>query len=237
MKIYFNITSNNLNNFPIELFKYYEIYLSPLFNKKENNIFLKKLIIYGIKFIFTKKHINDNFFNVIIKDIINDSYFEYKQIPYIYILDSEYYLCKLCSKCGKIFKKLNTDFELYKDIIYNCNCITNINESNNVSNDIINTYIKKNNINECLNIGSSRDEKFQDSMKKQAIRLEFATKKENYKKHMRQNISLTHTISSSNSNIKEKKINGICKAKTKKGVQCTNKTINGSDFCGIPSHK
>lgn len=50
--------------------------------------------------------------------------------------------------------------------------------------------VQKNNdiLKEILN---KKDNKFQDSMKKEAVRLEFAEKREKYKKHMRQSTSMT----------------------------------------------
>ncbi len=71
-------------------------------------------------------------------------------------------------------------------------------------------------------------ETFHDSIKKEAIRLEYAINKEKYKKEMRQS-----SIRSSDSNLKNNK---MCKAKTKRGKICTNKALIGSDYCGIISH-
>lgn len=277
MKILFdvNINSDILNYFPIEKFIYNDIYLSSNFNKKDNNIFYKKLILYGIKFIFMKKYINYNNFNLIIKekDIKDNTNYEYKSIPQLYIIDKSedqierqikrksngnneeninkliFVLCKICVTCGTINKILDDEFDVYKDILYLCNHTNDIvyEDLIKIDEEILQTYVKDNQklrenkpnlpiFNEYLNIGSSRDEKFQDSMKKQAKRLEFATKKENYKKFMKQNTSLTLHNSKSLSINKNESIN-ICKAKTKKGVRCTNKATNNTDYCGIPSHK
>jgi hypothetical protein len=101
-----------------------------------------------------------------------------------------------------------------------------------------------------VNSGSTRDEKFQESMKKDAERLKHAEKREKYKKHMR-NPSSKSSLSSGHhhSNLLKKtklqsgrdsisKTNDkTCKARTKKGERCTNKIIKGSEYCGILSHK
>ncbi len=50
-------------------------------------------------------------------------------------------------------------------------------------------------------MSDNKEDKFQDSMRKEAIRLDFAEKREIYKKHMRQASSMTSnkTISSNGS--------------------------------------
>lgn len=86
-----------------------------------------------------------------------------------------------------------------------------------------------------VSIEKNSNEKFQTSMIKEAVRLEYALKRESYKKEIRQP-SLRKTIVSnkktSNTQTQEK----LCKSVTRKGVKCTNKALESSDFCGIASH-
>jgi hypothetical protein len=81
-------------------------------------------------------------------------------------------------------------------------------------------------------------DKFQSSMVKDAIRLEYAFKRESYKREMRQP-SLRKASLSDKKESKTVSVESsvsICKGKTKKGVRCTNKAIGNSDYCGILSH-
>jgi len=87
-------------------------------------------------------------------------------------------------------------------------------------------------------------DKFQSSMVKDAIRLEYAFKRESYKREMRQP-SLRKASLSDNKKIpdpspgprgRELPEVKICKCITKKGKQCTNKALGSSNFCGILSH-
>jgi hypothetical protein len=82
-------------------------------------------------------------------------------------------------------------------------------------------------------------DKFQSSMVKDAIRLEYAFKRETYKREMRQPSLRKASLSDK----KERKVSSdhvqttrLCKGTTKKGKQCTNRAIGSSDFCGILSH-
>ncbi len=85
-------------------------------------------------------------------------------------------------------------------------------------------------------------DKFQSSMVKDAIRLEYAFKRESYKREMRQPSLRKASLSDK----KERKptivvddaisVAKLCKGITKKGKQCTNSSLKGSDFCGILSH-
>jgi hypothetical protein len=77
------------------------------------------------------------------------------------------------------------------------------------------------------------NEKFQTSMIKEAVRLEYTFKRESYKKEIRQP-SLRKNILSDKK--ESSRTENICKSVTKKGVKCTNKTVNGTDYCGIESH-
>lgn len=82
-------------------------------------------------------------------------------------------------------------------------------------------------------------DKFQSSMVKDAIRLEYAFKRETYKREMRQPSLRKASLSDK----KERKVSvdntqptKLCKGMTKKGKKCTNKALGSSDFCGILSH-
>jgi hypothetical protein len=75
-------------------------------------------------------------------------------------------------------------------------------------------------------------DKFQNSVIKDAIRLEYAYKREHYKKEMKQLSFRKNTKAV----IGGHGITKICKGVTKKGSRCTNKVIGNSDFCGILSH-
>ncbi len=83
--------------------------------------------------------------------------------------------------------------------------------------------------------------KFQRSMEKDAIRLEFAFKREDYKKEMRQPSLRKASISDKKKKIDESlheknESSKTCKGITKKGEKCTNKSIASSGYCGILSH-
>jgi hypothetical protein len=89
-------------------------------------------------------------------------------------------------------------------------------------------------------------DKFQSSMVKDAIRLEYAFKRDAYKREMRQPSLRKASLSDK----KERKSQVVtdeeeeeivpvaksCKGITKKGKQCTNKAIGSSEYCGILSH-
>ena len=84
-------------------------------------------------------------------------------------------------------------------------------------------------------------DKFQSSMVKDAIRLEYAFKRESYKREMRQPSLRKASLSDK----KERKqpsvddtspVTKLCKGITKKGKQCTNRALDNSEYCGILSH-
>lgn len=137
------------------------------------------------------------------------------QIPVIYLNS----LTKWCGVCGKT-SSLNSIVSKYcSEECMNSVCSSQIKDLD--TDDII-VRIKDNN-------ASVKNEKFHNSVLKDAIRLEYAIKRESYKKEMRQ--PSMRKLSSVKSH--EAK---ICKSVTKKGVKCKNKTIGNSDFCGIISH-
>jgi len=82
-------------------------------------------------------------------------------------------------------------------------------------------------------------EKFQTSMVKDAIRLEYAFKRESYKKEMRQPSLRKASISDKKTpeiTVEESSSATLCKSVTKKGKKCTNKALVGSQYCGILAH-
>lgn len=83
-------------------------------------------------------------------------------------------------------------------------------------------------------------DKFQSSMVKDAIRLEYAFKRESYKREMRQpslrKASLSDKKETKPIQIEEIHVTNFCKGLTKKGKQCTNRAIGSSNYCGILSH-
>lgn len=78
------------------------------------------------------------------------------------------------------------------------------------------------------------ENKSQTSVVKDAIRLEYAIKREIYKKEMRQP-SLRRASSSIKKECSEER-SDLCKGHTKKGERCNNKTIGTTGYCGITSH-
>lgn len=78
------------------------------------------------------------------------------------------------------------------------------------------------------------ENKIQTSIVKDAIRLEYAIKREIYKKEMRQP-SLRRASSSVKKSETQERAN-TCKGHTKKGEKCNNKTVGNTSYCGIASH-
>jgi hypothetical protein len=78
------------------------------------------------------------------------------------------------------------------------------------------------------------ENKSQTSIVKNAIRLEYAIKREIYKKEMRQP-SLRRASSSIKKECSEER-SDLCKGHTKKGERCNNKTVGSTCYCGITSH-
>lgn len=137
------------------------------------------------------------------------------EIPIVYLHNST----KWCGVCGK------TD-NIYSNISKYCSeeCMNKIcNDSKDINHEV---YI--NVLNSSMN-NSAKNEKFHKSVLKDAIRLDYAMKRESYKKEMRQP-SLRKISSVKNETVK------LCKSVTKKGVKCKNKVIGNSDYCGIISH-
>lgn len=94
------------------------------------------------------------------------------------------------------------------------------------SNKILTTEIKG------IILTDDPEKKYQKNMMKEAKRLEYANRREEFKRQMKQ-----RTISGSRNTVQKKKIiRKACKAITQKGKKCTNKSIGTSDYCGIDSH-
>lgn len=157
-------------------------------------------------------------------------------------------------KCEKCNIMCENKFDIQKKSLFNMPltyCSEKCIEFSSPSKDITKSpmYIPKNSeifneieLNDSNNLinnfSLAAPEKFQDSMRKEAVRLEYAIKRETYKKEMKQ-ISLKKSLSinNSNSNSNRKSLDIItCKSKTKKGKKCTNKVVNGGEYCGIASH-
>jgi hypothetical protein len=79
-------------------------------------------------------------------------------------------------------------------------------------------------------------EKFQSSMVREAVRLEYALKRESYKKEMRQPSLRKARISEKKSTPSTNESSRLCKSRTKKGKQCTNRATGPGEYCGITSH-
>ncbi len=227
------------------------------------NLIIKGLIIIYISAI---KKIDDNIFSrnlfqgneisLIIKD---DDVVEYNKVPILYFDDnlfsseqcSEYKISCLCKSCNTPFikvynlKQINNCFNFCSDKCFEDLPLNSTEdlchiEKLDLDRDFQKTSIKSINIPNRgiylhVNISSNKDEKFQDSMKREATRLAYASKREDYKKQMRQ-ISTKKSNTSSISNTSDK-VSKLCRAKTKKGVKCTNKIIKNSEYCGIASHR
>lgn len=86
------------------------------------------------------------------------------------------------------------------------------------------------------NVKKSSD-KFQSSMIKDAKRLEFRVKSDNYKKEMKQPSLRKASLSDKKESKKVSEVQvKLCKGVTKKGKPCTNSALKGSNYCGIISH-
>ncbi len=80
-------------------------------------------------------------------------------------------------------------------------------------------------------------EKFQTSMVKEARRLEYAYKKESYKKEMRQPSHRKTKITSQKKTSNEVKLCKKIISKDGDETQCKNKAAEGSEYCRISSHR
>lgn len=157
----------------------------------------------------------------------------------------------------------NCNENTLKKWCYYCNCLCDINDSNIITRYCSEECMTKNskfmqNFKESVNdldmssIKSKQyvliefeknqsnsnkkinDNKSQISIVKDAIRLEYAIKREVYKKEMR-HPSIRRVSSSIKKGYSEER-SDLCKGHTKKGERCNNKTIGSTCYCGITSH-
>jgi hypothetical protein len=268
--IYFD--GNDFNDFPVSIFKNYSIFINScekdqenkkeLFSQEKNKKFINETIIKGICTIYVVNlnKIDINQFKLIVRNFTDEKELSYNKVPTIYYNSdtSRFIYTYLCVKCGPTKKYID---DLRESIIMFRCCLKEepskelevvLEEAQGAqgakeAKEAQGTNDSKKKLYVYVNIGSTKAEKFQDSMKREAIRLEFASRREKYKKQMRQ-ISTKKSRTSTSSLNSDKKITDkkigiggpsekICKAKTKKGERCTNKTLVNSDYCGIASHK
>jgi hypothetical protein len=268
---------NQFNNFPIRSLKNdTTIILGSDFIISDNKKFVNDVNIRGLRLIEVVNAINlknilsgrnnKNFINLIIKNKDpekNDQSIEFDKIPILYYShDSQdpsklSYICKhckdLCIKKNFLITKHMKPPSFCSDECIIENSKTEIDFTENsmifqISSESENRPIKNPKTFLYVGISSSKDDKFQDSMRREAVRLEYAERREKYKKHMRQISSRKSNTSTTSAHsfkkdslrsVSNKESNGtrICKALTKKNVKCTNKSVRNSDFCGIASHK
>lgn len=164
----------------------------------------------------------------------------------IYTNANDHPLSKYCSeKCMKKDNGFTTDSnggiksELVKDLGLN-NIVSRIIASEKEKDEpLVLEFDKSLSDKRTVSNVKKTADKFQSSMVKDAIRLEYAFKRETYKREMRQPSLRKASLSDK----KERKIPNddvpitrLCKGITKKGKQCTNKAIGNSLYCGILSH-
>ena len=268
---------NQFNEFPLRSLKNNTtIILSPNFIISDNKKFVNDINIRGLRLIevinaINLKNIlsgrnNKNFINLIIRNQDpekNEQSMEFDQIPILYYSKSTpnklTYICKqckdLCIKKNFLITKNMKPPSFCSDecIIENSQTESDFSQNSKIfeiSDKEKETSRPSKNPKTFLYVGisSTKDDKFQDSMRREAVRLEYAERREKYKKQMRQISSRKSNTSTSSvhsfkkdslRSISNKDSNGtrICKALTKKSVKCTNKAVKNSDFCGIASHK
>jgi hypothetical protein len=258
----FSSETGIFDKFPVRNLNYdTTVILDHGFRKDLNKHFIKELMIHGLRMIDVIEPKNlDKVFNKIniqVKDSSEELEFLEKPILY-YNSDLENFkITFICNHCKE--ECIRESFPISKNMkeprFCSNKCIMDSSESEsdfssnnkifeidpkNPSNfDGINgrkpknfTYVKD---------SDNRDDKFQNTMRREAIRLEYAERREKYKKQMRQ-------ISTRKSNTKtpslKKELNKTvsntnmkCNAKTKKGTVCGNRVQPGSNYCGITSHQ
>lgn len=147
---------------------------------------------------------------------------------------------KWCGICGNL-SPLNDSFNKYcspecmqKSIGFNNKGIPESIKDLSTNIELFPFKLNSRNSNTDLRHSSKSKEKIQKSVLREARRIEYAYKKEDYKKSMRQPSQRKTKITSNHSDKEESK---QCKSFTKGGKErCKNKSLTGSDFCGIPSH-
>ncbi len=145
------------------------------------------------------------------------------------IIDSEYSVNKFCSyNCMQMHSGFTKNFK--HEIVDDLEIKTVLGKYHEKPATVTSDKVMK-------NISS----KFQRSMEKDAIRLEYAFKREEYKKEMRQPSLRKASISDKKKKVDEtlhekNESSKTCKGITKKGEKCTNRVIGSSLYCGILSH-
>jgi len=208
---------------------------SLLFLKGISNSLIKKINVRGIQYCLVSdtSELSKIPFNFIIGSLENLSLDDNNT----FILKDKNTL-----KCLKCSKEINTKEINTLDL---CSCSFSNNKSVSLKletvQDNIEPIINLNLIYTLKEPTYNKTDKFQTSMLRDAVRLNFASKRENYKKHMKQVSSIkSNTSQGSGSGLLMPDIPKnikICKAITKKGIKCTNKCIKNSEYCGITSHK
>ncbi len=258
---------NSFDNFPVSIFNGTDIYLSNKFKNGSNKNFLKTILVKGINIIYIKSEYifpydlvirdsgkelenSEKSFEIDPEKDQENSGEDFFGIPVLFYNDSEIFniikTCNCGTKSETIHKEKLDNIYILSEIetLMACEgkCLMNVSRPSQLSlsslqEDTLNSFKKGSGSN--LGIGSTRDEKFQDSMRKEAMRLEHAERREKYKKHMRHISTRKSSLSSFGSSLGSSGVSNtkVCKAKTKKGTRCTNKVVGTSDYCGIISHK
>ena len=265
-----NKSLQHFNNFPLRKLNFNTtVILDYGFQKHENEHFIKELTVRGFRLIEVTEPKNLErlkIINIAIKEKIDSSELEFGKHPILYYNPETgnteiTYLCKNCKEeCSR--KNFPISFNMKEPQFCSDKCILESSETEtdfSIGNKILEVD-PKNPIKDRIEGLSGkkphtfiymkdsdnrnyddRNDKFQDTMRKEAIRLEYAERREKYKKQMRQ-------ISTRKSNTKSVSLkkelsrtvstnNSKCKAKTKKGTLCGNRTQPGTEFCGISSHQ
>jgi hypothetical protein len=124
---------------------------------------------------------------------------------------------KYCSeKCMKKHSGYDCDIKNINEYLYN------IKPAKSTSNDHEEEKNKK------------KHDKLQNSIIKEATKLDYALKRESYKYKMRK--QSLRKVNSSNSVNRTNIPTKNCRSLTKKGTPCTNKALDNSDYCGILGH-
>jgi hypothetical protein len=163
----------------------------------------------------------------------------------VYTNSNEHPLSKYCSeKCMKKENGFSTEIgsikaELIKDLDIN-NIVSKIIQNEKEKDEqLVLEFDKSFSDKRTVSNIKKTVDKFQSGMVKDAIRLEYAFKRESYKREMRQPSLRKASLSDKKerkTSINDMSVTRLCKGITKKGKKCTNRAIGSSDFCGILSH-
>jgi hypothetical protein len=161
----------------------------------------------------------------------------------VYSNDNNHSLSKYCSeKCMKKENGFSSDSkpEIVRDLAFNNIVSRLIQNERDTEDSVVIEFDKSLSDKRTVSNVKKTADKLQSSVVKDAIRLQYAFKRESYKKEMKQPSLRRASLS----NKKEDKVISeditesvkLCKGMTKKGKQCTNRAIGSSTFCGILSH-